>query len=146
MEKNDILKNALLDAKTELNTTYLDGFLIDVADLVFEERVKMNCYYCGRYNSNWKCPPKLPDIDYPKMFQEFDYCAVVYVKVPFDKDTYADLRNQYFYFIRHFCKWKSICGIIIMQLVFPLLGADASCVKTVVERNDAIIHIWQDLR
>lgn len=38
MEKNDILKNALLDAKTELNTTYLDGFLIDVADLVFEER------------------------------------------------------------------------------------------------------------
>ena len=45
MEKNDILKNALLDAKTELNTTYLDGFLIDVADLVFEERVKMNCYY-----------------------------------------------------------------------------------------------------
>ena len=94
MEKNDILKNALLDAKTELNTTYLDGFLIDVADLVFEERVKMNCYYCGRYNSNWKCPPKLPDIDYPKMFQEFDYCAVVYVKVPFDKDTYADIRNE----------------------------------------------------
>ena len=41
-------------------------------EAVFEELVKMNCFYCGKYGRNWKCPPNIPDIDYPKMFSEFD--------------------------------------------------------------------------
>ena len=45
---------------------------IDPTELVFEENVKMNCYYCGKYNSNWRCPPNLPDIDFPKMMKEYE--------------------------------------------------------------------------
>lgn len=41
-------------------------------DLIFEENVKMNCFYCGKYNSNWRCPPNLPDIDYKRMMGEYD--------------------------------------------------------------------------
>ena len=26
-----------------------EGVIIDPKDLVFEENVKMNCFYCGRY-------------------------------------------------------------------------------------------------
>lgn len=53
------------------------GVFIDPRDLVFEENVKMNCFYCGKYNNNWRCPPNLPDIDYQKMMQEFDAALFV---------------------------------------------------------------------
>ena len=46
-------------------------------DLVFEENVKMNCFYCGKYGNNWRCPPNLPDIDYIKMFSEYDEGAFI---------------------------------------------------------------------
>ena len=46
---------------------------MDPKEAVFEENIKMNCFYCGRYGNNWRCPPNIPDnIDYPKMFSEFD--------------------------------------------------------------------------
>lgn len=38
-------------------------------DCVFEENVKMNCFYCGKYANNWKCPPNLPNVDYKKCLQ-----------------------------------------------------------------------------
>ena len=72
----------------------LSGFIIQIQDLIFEERVKMNCFYCGKYNRNWKCPPNLPNIDYKKMFNEFNNCAAVYVKVPINADNYSDVRNN----------------------------------------------------
>ena len=39
-----------------------EGVIINPKELVFEENVKMNCFYCGNYGSNWKCPPNLPDM------------------------------------------------------------------------------------
>lgn len=62
--------------------------------LIFEERVKMNCFYCARYNVSWKCPPKIPALDYPRMFQEFDYAAFIYVDMPFTSDNYSDVRSN----------------------------------------------------
>ena len=49
-----------------------DGVFIDPKELIFEENVKMNCYYCGKYNNNWRCPPNLPDVDFQKMMSEYD--------------------------------------------------------------------------
>jgi predicted metal-binding protein len=68
------------------------GILIDPDDLVFEERVKMNCFYCGKFGSNWKCPPRLPDLDYKKMISEFDHAAFIYIKVPFTESNYHEVR------------------------------------------------------
>ena len=59
----------------------VEGTEITASQLVFEERVKMNCFYCGRYNVNWKCPPKLPDIDFKKLVAEYDRAALVYVRM-----------------------------------------------------------------
>ena len=59
------------------NQKNAEGILIDPKDLVFEENVKMNCFYCGKYNNNWSCPPNLPDIDYQLMIGEFDHGVFV---------------------------------------------------------------------
>ncbi|MBQ3553332.1 MAG: DUF2284 domain-containing protein [Clostridia bacterium] len=67
---------------------------INLEDIVFEERVKMNCFYCGKYGTNWRCPPKIPDIDYKQMFSECSGGAFVYLKMPLDEDSYDDVRNE----------------------------------------------------
>lgn len=87
-----ILEEALRFANEEFSV--LKGILISTEELVFEERVIMNCFYCGRYGQNWKCPPNLPKLDYKKMFGEFTYGALVYLKMPVDKKNYNDVRNN----------------------------------------------------
>lgn len=76
---------------------YPDYYIVPVKyeDLIFEERVKMNCFYCGKYNVNWKCPPKIPaSIDFQKMFGEYDNLALVYSRYYFNADNYNMVRND----------------------------------------------------
>lgn len=54
------------------NNGLAEGVFIKPQDLIFEESVKMNCFYCGKYNNNWHCPPHLPDVDFKKMMKEYD--------------------------------------------------------------------------
>lgn len=70
------------------------SMLISPSELIFEENVKMNCFYCGRYNENWKCPPKLPDIDYPKMMFEYEGGMFIWIQCPYDESNYQDVRNE----------------------------------------------------
>jgi predicted metal-binding protein len=42
-----------------------------ISDVVFEERVKMNCYYCKHYGRKHTCPPNIPDVNYPEMMAEY---------------------------------------------------------------------------
>lgn len=66
----------------------------DPKEMVFETRTKMNCYYCGKYNMNWRCPPHLPDIDYRKMFSEYEFGMFVCVEMPFTQETFSEVRNN----------------------------------------------------
>lgn len=79
-----------------IHNTYpkLEIVQIKPSELVFEENVKMNCFYCGRYNSNWRCPPKLPDVDFEKMMTEYEIGMFVIVKLKFDDSNYADVRSE----------------------------------------------------
>lgn len=63
-------------------------------EAVFEENVKMNCFYCGRYNNNWRCPPNIPQIDYPKMFSEYDRGLFVIASYEYDDENYESIRNE----------------------------------------------------
>lgn len=68
---------------------------IKPSELVFEENVKMNCYYCGKYNNNWRCPPNLPDIDYKKMMEEYNKgCFVVLSFDICNEKMYQEIRNE----------------------------------------------------
>lgn len=70
------------------------GVEIDPSTLIFEERIKMNCFYCGRYNVSWKCPPKVPNIDYEKMLSEFACAALIYIQMPFKNRDYNIIRQE----------------------------------------------------
>lgn len=55
----------------------LNEFPIKLDQIVFEERVKINCFYCAKYKHKWACPPNIPDIDYKKVFSEYDHFMIV---------------------------------------------------------------------
>lgn len=67
---------------------------INSDNLVFEELTKLNCFYCPRYGTNWKCPPNIPKIDYKKIVSEFENAAFVYNILSFDEKTYSDVRTE----------------------------------------------------
>lgn len=64
------------------------GVFIDPKELIFEENIKMNCFYCGKYNNNWRCPPHLPNIDFQKMMSEYE--AGLFVALTYHIENYED--------------------------------------------------------
>lgn len=89
-----MLKDEILDYLHTINSD-AEGFLIKPSRLIFEENVKMNCFYCGKYNNNWKCPPNLPNIDYKVMMNEFDVgLAIVLSFQIVQKNEYDKIRND----------------------------------------------------
>lgn len=97
MEDNkELQNNELVDMILFCNEKgyQVQGKNIKASDLIFEERVKMNCFYCGKYNVSWKCPPKIPKIDYIKMLGEFDNAAFVYLKMSLTDSDYDTVRND----------------------------------------------------
>ena len=90
-----IIKNEELLAFLKENNQDAEGIFIDPKDLVFEENVKMNCFYCGRYNNNWRCPPNLPDIDYKKMMSEYEHGLFVVLRYDIeDENDYGSIRSE----------------------------------------------------
>ena len=63
-------------------------------NLVFEERVKMNRFYCGKYNLSWRCPPKIPEINVPKLIAEFEHIAFIYLKRKIDPKNFDLMREE----------------------------------------------------
>lgn len=89
--QKDIFNYMLLDV---IQKGYdIKGLEIDSSSLIFEERIRMNCFYCGKYNVSWKCPPKLPDIDYKKMLSEFENSAMIYVQILLQNKDYDTIRE-----------------------------------------------------
>ncbi len=50
---------------------------IKFSDIVFEERVKLGCFYCKNYNKKLTCPPNIPDLDYNKILSECDNLHII---------------------------------------------------------------------
>lgn len=63
-------------------------------DLVFEERVKLNCFYCKNYNTHWKCPPRIPQLDYQKVISEYEHGAFVKIDLPFTDADFSEVRAR----------------------------------------------------
>lgn len=72
----------------------IQGRKITAEKLIFEERIKLNCFYCGKYNNNWRCPPKIPQIDYKTMLSEYENTALIYVDMPLRGMDYAVVRSD----------------------------------------------------
>ncbi len=51
---------------------------LSFGELVFEDRVKLACFQCEKYKTNWTCPGKLPTtIDYQQIFLEYNNIILV---------------------------------------------------------------------
>lgn len=92
MSSNAMFESLVCFAKQAYPDIYLRE--CNPRDAVFEERVKLSCFYCARYNVCWRCPPKIPQIDYQKVLGEFEHAALVWVDMPMTKETYADIRSE----------------------------------------------------
>ena len=89
-----MLKDVILDYLHTINSD-AQGIIIEPAKLIFEENVRMNCFYCGKYNNNWKCPPHLPDINYKKMMNEYDSGLALILSFSIVKQSdYDKIRNE----------------------------------------------------
>lgn len=89
-----MLKDEILEYLHTVNGD-AEGILIDPEKLIFEENVKMNCFYCGKYNNNWKCPPNLPDIDYKRMMKEYEMGMAVVLSFQIrQQNEYDRIRND----------------------------------------------------
>lgn len=89
-----MLKDEILEYLHTVNGD-AEGILIDPGKLIFEENVKMNCFYCGKYNNNWKCPPNLPDIDYKRMMKEYEVGMAVVLSFQIrQQNEYDRIRND----------------------------------------------------
>lgn len=64
------------------------------SDLIFEENVKMNCYYCGKYNNNWRCPPNLPNVDFPKLMTEYENGLFLIMQFEILSDNFSAIRSE----------------------------------------------------
>ena len=73
-----MLKDEVLRYLKTLNPN-VEGIIVEPGKFIFEENVRMNCFYCGKYNRNWRCPPNLPDLDYRKMMGEYEYGLIVQI-------------------------------------------------------------------
>lgn len=63
-------------------------------DIIFEERVKLRCFYCSKYNQNWTCPPKIPEMDYQKLILEYENAAAVILTAEIDTSSYDKVRRD----------------------------------------------------
>ena len=91
--KTTITIDALRQALRE-QYPHMALFPADPSAFYFEERVCMNCFYCKNYDRNWKCPPRIPKLDYQKLMGEFDQGAFVKIELPFTQQDFPDIRSR----------------------------------------------------
>lgn len=74
---------------------YLYAKSVSVEGIEMEERVRLQCFHCEKYNHKWTCPPKINQFDFKKLFSEYENAMVVYCEIPFEgEDEYQKVRNE----------------------------------------------------
>lgn len=67
---------------------------IEIEDIIFEDKVKLSCFYCSKYNTRWTCPPRIPKLDYKNLIREFENAVIIYTKMDFTNENYEEVRHQ----------------------------------------------------
>lgn len=87
---------SFLELQGILATKYPDLIMkeITLSSFVFEQRVRHKCYHCKNYGVKWTCPPRLPDVNYPTMFAEYNSFAVLICEVSLDDADFEEKRRK----------------------------------------------------
>lgn len=66
---------------------------IKTSQICFEERVKLKCFQCNKYNHKWTCPPKIPKLDYETIIKkEYSKGLLVCYEEPINKENFESVR------------------------------------------------------
>ncbi|MGI6110406.1 MAG: DUF2284 domain-containing protein [Eubacteriaceae bacterium] len=84
-----------LKKRLEQNYPHLQLSPIDPDQLIFEERVKVNCFYCPDYNLCLTCPGHLPNkLDLPKAIHESNHALFVWKTYEITDDNKASIFRE----------------------------------------------------
>lgn len=67
---------------------------IQAEQIVFEERVKLLCSTCAKYNRKKRCPPFHDGIQYEKAIREYENMLLVINCCRLTKDNYDEVREE----------------------------------------------------
>ena len=88
------IENKIIDYLNE-KSPYLYAKKVNIKNIEIEERVRLQCFHCEKYNVKWTCPPRINVIDFKKVFNEYDNGMIVYCKIPFEgEEEYQKVRND----------------------------------------------------
>jgi len=79
----------------------IESVEVSSKEIVFEERVRLACFNCGRYGVNHTCPPRIPDVDYKKVFFEYQHALLIWCIMEFDEKNEANVRRESTQLIHH---------------------------------------------
>jgi len=63
-------------------------------NIVFEERVLFNCFFCKNYGYKWSCPPNIPNLTFSTVLNEYDNYVLLFHKKKFENEITIDDRIQ----------------------------------------------------
>ncbi|WP_337365998.1 DUF2284 domain-containing protein [Phascolarctobacterium sp.] len=90
------MSNTMLEELTKViqSNQYLTLMPIMAKNFSFEERVRLNCFYCTKYDTKWTCPPKIPNLDYEVVLSEYQNIAILKYERTFSKEEFDMVRNE----------------------------------------------------
>lgn len=90
------MSKVMIDDLSELikNKENLELISIGVQNFVFENRVKLNCFYCSKYDTKWTCPPRIPKLDYEAVLNEYKNLAILKYERSFCNDEFDLIRAE----------------------------------------------------
>lgn len=73
---------------------YLALIPIKAENFIFEKRVRLNCFYCSKYDTKWTCPPRIPELDYEVILSEYQNLAILKYERIFSKEEFNLVRSE----------------------------------------------------
>jgi len=81
-----------------IQTTVKEGncscYSLSPSQIVFEERVKLNCFNCPMYGVKSTCPPNIPDLDYLVAVREYTSALLVVFQTFFQDEITIEDRKK----------------------------------------------------
>jgi len=73
---------------------------IQANQIIFEHRVALNCFYCSKYNTKWSCPPRIPQLNYQEIINEYENRAIVLISLAIN-NNFEEIRNKSTIILHH---------------------------------------------